>query len=327
MLTVCLLLLALAPNASAQSPAAQSATAEALFHEAKELMADGKADKACPKLEESLRLDPAIGTRYQLGKCYELTHRYASAWTLYLEVAAEAHAAHQPEREEFARNEARKLEAKLSHLTVTVPNRVRVDGLVVKRNGLVVGKGQWGTKVPVDPGSYSFEVSAPGKRPRRMEVQVHGPGGSEELVVPELENAPLVKMGETPQAKGKDTGVRPTPSRGEWSPRHTGAVTSAALGVVGLGVTAWFGLKAKRAEDRSQCDPACDSPAALDQNKDARRYARIADVAGGVGLILIGTGAVLYFTLPDAEAAPQDTVALRPVVGPRASGFEVSGRF
>jgi hypothetical protein len=55
------------------------AAAQALFDEAKRMLDDGQAAAACPKLEESLRLDVGIGTRYHLARCYELTRRTASA--------------------------------------------------------------------------------------------------------------------------------------------------------------------------------------------------------------------------------------------------------
>src|SRR5262245_52463521 len=39
-----------------------SAAAEALFEVGRDLMKDKKYSEACPKLKESLRLDPAVGT-------------------------------------------------------------------------------------------------------------------------------------------------------------------------------------------------------------------------------------------------------------------------
>ena len=53
--------------------------AEAAFAEARALMQKGRFDEACPKLEASLSLDPALGTLLNLGDCYEKVGKTASA--------------------------------------------------------------------------------------------------------------------------------------------------------------------------------------------------------------------------------------------------------
>ena len=65
-----------ATPAAAQS--SDSAAARALFTEGRTLMEAERFDEACPKLEESLRLDQGIGTQFNLAHCWEKQGRTAS---------------------------------------------------------------------------------------------------------------------------------------------------------------------------------------------------------------------------------------------------------
>ena len=61
-----------APSAEADDPgAALKAQARALFEDAKKLAAQSKYAEACPKFEESQRLDAGLGTKFYLADCYE----------------------------------------------------------------------------------------------------------------------------------------------------------------------------------------------------------------------------------------------------------------
>ncbi len=318
--------LTLAAGARAQASAADRATAQALFDDGKDLMNRGQAAEACPKLEESLRLDPAIGTRYQLAKCYELTARTASAWTLYLEVAAEARAAGQSAREDFARKEASKLEPALSHLTIIVPDEVRVPGLELSRNGVDVGKGAWSVKLPVDPGRYTITAKAPGRKQWQGVVEVHGPSGEETLVVPKLAEAPAAPEAPgsaTAQSEPQVNAAEPHAGARGLSTRQWVGIGLAGGGVVALGVSAVFGLNARSKDQDSDCNPACATDADYELNKDARRAGNIATVTGIVGGVLLAGGAVVVFT---AKPNGPETV-LVPSLGPGLAGLRLSRSF
>ena len=96
------------------------AAAQALFDEAIKLIGSRSYGEACPKLEESERLDPAMGTRFQLAQCYEAVGRTASAWAGFLELADLARAAGQEAREKTARQRAADLEPAVNRLVIDV---------------------------------------------------------------------------------------------------------------------------------------------------------------------------------------------------------------
>lgn len=168
----------------ARDASADSATAEALFKEGKRLMGEKKYAEACAKFEESNKEDPGLGTQNNLAYCYAEMGRTASAWSLYLDVASQAKATNQAEREKKARDAAKALEPKLSMLKIQVPTPA--EGIEVKRNGAAVGKATWGTSVPVDPGEIKITAVAPGKKLWEDTIKIDKPGETT-VTVPELE--------------------------------------------------------------------------------------------------------------------------------------------
>ncbi|WP_437594847.1 hypothetical protein [Sorangium sp. So ce1000] len=229
---------------------ADTAAAQALFDAARQLMAQGKYADACPKLEESQRLDPGIGTQFNLAACYEQLGRTASAWSMFLEVAGAAKAAGQPEREKVARQRAAALEPGLIRLTITAPADAPAD-FQVKRDGALVGRAQWGTPVPVDPGKHTVEASAAGRAPFARSVELTRAGASETLAIPPLPagdaaapagGTPVPTRAAAPPASGA-----PAPARAA-APRATGA----ALAPVAARAPARVGVGAPLTKRRSK---------------------------------------------------------------------------
>ena len=122
----------LAPPARADVTASQKVSAEALFDDALRLMKAGNFPEACPKLEDSQRLDPGIGTLLYLGECYERTGRSASAWAIFREATSAAEAAGQTKRVKMARERSERVEKQLAYLTIdVVPATRALPGLLI----------------------------------------------------------------------------------------------------------------------------------------------------------------------------------------------------
>ena len=316
--------------ALAQQGGTDPAAAQALFDEAKRLLDAGSPEAACPKLEESLRLDEAIGTRFQLARCYELTHKTASAWSLYLEVAAEARSAGQTEREAYARQRAEALEPSLSKLKIVVPAEARAKGLTVKRNDVEVGPGQWGVPVPVDPGRYTVSVNAPGKRPWQVEVEIGGEGALQAVTLRRLTDQPA--QPEPRPAAVDNTLAPPDQDVGGHGRRYTPwqwvGIGTAGAGVVSLGVSGVFTLMALNKDKDSGCvDGTCPDSTSLSLNKDARSLGNLATVTLVVGGVLTSAGAVLFFVPPDRGSAASAEKSWHARVGLGPGGISLLGSF
>jgi hypothetical protein len=70
--------------------AAQSAAAEALFHEGRRMVKAGKVAAGCDKLEASEKIESSVGTLLNLGDCREQLGENASAWVAFHKAEAMA---------------------------------------------------------------------------------------------------------------------------------------------------------------------------------------------------------------------------------------------
>jgi hypothetical protein len=305
---------------SAQAQAASSedaAAAQGLFDQARKLVAAGHAQEACPKFEESQRLDPGLGTEFNLADCYERTGRVASAWTLYLQVASEARSAGQADREQLARERAQALVSRLPTLTIVVPEPVRVKGLKVTRSGTIVGAPQWGVPVPVDPGAHPVQAEAPGYDAWQGTVSVEG-GAAASIEIPPLHASPEgAKPAGSPGTHDVE-GSAKTPTL-RWVAYGLGAA-----GVIGLGVGTVFGVKAMSSKNDAGCDGrVCPSDDAKSKYEDARSSGNVATAGFIAGGVLLGAGVVLYFVSSPKKGAP--TVGLRGTVNAQTASVSLGG--
>ena len=294
-----------------------AAAARALFDEGMKLFEAGRYMEACPKLEESNRLDPGMGVKYRLAICYESSLRIASAWALFTQIADEAAAAKMPEREKVARARAESLKLKLPRMIVVVPKEVAAtQGLEIKVDGRPLGAAMFGTSLPVDGGAHAISVAAPGRR--RWETIAHA---SEAATI----TVTIPTLTEEPQVAPVGSGgvVASQPGSGGWTGRHTGGLIVGGLGIVGIGIGAALGMDAsgKHGDSKAECPSRVGCTARAieleDQAKASATGSTVAMIAGGAAL---AGGAILFFTagLPGG-GSERDKKASGAAVSVRAS--------
>lgn len=192
------------PNTAGIS-AESRVSAEALFDEAMRRMEAQKYTDACPMLEQSERLDPAVGTLLYLAHCYEALGRNASAWVTFRTAAAAARDSGQPDRAKIATEYAEKLKPTLSKLVIEMHSHP--DGLELFRDGRQIDAELLGIPVPVDAGHHTIEARAPGFAAVTASVDVGGGAALRSVTLPAL-----VHLGPTPGAPRVPPPQKPHPT-------------------------------------------------------------------------------------------------------------------
>ena len=302
------------------------AVAETLFFTARGLMEAGRYAEACVKLAESHRLDPAAGTLLNLAVCHEKEGRIASAWGEFRQALTEARKASRSDREELAKEHLAVLEPDLPMLTIEVPQRARVSGLEVARNGVPLNDAAWATELPVDPGTIEIVMRAPGYKPRTKTATIEKRQRMTIALEP-LEIAP----------------VPPAPIE-FWTGRRKLGLVLAGVGAAAAGVGGYFGVSA--IDDRSKSDTLCPtydgerrcSSAGVDAMSRAQTSAIVSDVAFGVGALSLAAGVYFFVTgashtegarITDTKSSQNEGSpwTVRVSAGPSGAGGVVSRTF
>jgi hypothetical protein len=275
--------------------------ADRLFKEAEVLASAGRYAEACPKLEESQRLDSGIGTEFNLADCYEQTGRVAHAYRLFEEVAKIARASGKVERANASTARAAALEPRLSRVRLVVDNPPSGLAVSVDGDAATVGAAQ-----PVEAGDHTLEASAPGRVTWRKTVNV-SLGTKVDVQVPPLDALP------TQRAPSSGLPAQRIVAIGFGAAGVAAAITGGVAGALAL---AWH----------NEADSACPG-AKCPSNSPGFNTWHQAVIVGDVSTVafvaaggLLATAAVLWFTAPKSK-----TVTAGLVVRPTEVGLE--GRF
>ncbi|HWZ92331.1 MAG TPA: hypothetical protein VNW92_25880 [Polyangiaceae bacterium] len=313
------------------------AAANALFDEGKRLMEKGQYAEACPKFQDSQRLDPGVGTMLNLARCFEKSGKTASAWSMFRDAAAAARDKGQAERERAAREEAKRLEPNVRRVVITVAAQPSSSAIELSLDGTKLPSSLWSVGVPVDPGTHTLSVSAPGKKTWTGNFEANK--ASSQVTVPVLEDAPVeapsgAAVPAVPPEPMAPKATAPTPLAPEPSASSPGhgqrlaAIVVGGVGIAGVAVGSIFGLMVKPEYNKSA--PFCNGDHCSDQGLSYRQSAfdkasisTIAFAVGGAGLV---GGAVLWLSAP-SNPEHNPGVALRAGVDPSGARIAVGGAF
>ena len=306
----------------AHADAAEARLAQALFDEARALMAQKRYPEACPKLAESQRLDPGTGTLLNLAICHEEEGRLATAASELREVVAASARENRADRRVVAEQHLAAVEKLVPKLAVTVSPRAQaLEGLEVRLDGLELRPAAWGVAAPVDPGAHVVTASAANRSPWTTTVPVaRGENRTVEVddpVVPSTAEPGGAVVGGVEARPALQ--AREAVTKDEHNPVHTVLAVSSLVGFGTFAVAGTISLLAFLDRQDSGCIPErdyCYDATAKDAYAREKTFGWIS--TGGL-LVGVGTAVALLF-VPSRIAVP-----LRVGLGP-GSGF-VGGTF
>jgi serine/threonine-protein kinase len=264
-------------------------------------------ETACPKLEQSQKLDPAVGTMLYLAFCYEMTGRPGLAWRMYRAAHAAAAAQGQQARMKIAQLRAALLEPKLTRVQIPsdcLPTnaKVTIDGLEFDRDD--VAKGLF-----LEAGRHTLLLGGwmPNVYEQSFETRLGEP-----MVVPiDCERASLVARSDAQSGHMARASVQPplTVPAGPATARADAekradlrrwfGIASGAVGVVSLGIGVAYALdSAAKSDDaeryRRPGTNIYDEPG-YSLNRDALESRTIAIVGFAISGAAIGGATVLLW--------------------------------
>jgi hypothetical protein len=282
------------PPAATARPVENEALATELFNAGRDLLAEGRLAEACPKLAESVRLAPHVGSLGKLAECEERTGRFVSArgrWQQALNLAR----VQGDQRRERVESELARMDRIVPRVLVVLPKgrassvEVRIDDVPYSSTALEL-------PIPMDPGSHTVSVAGRLAEPWSQVVQLKADGAVTKVVVPvSRERQPEPGAGASASPSG------PTAL-------ETAGLVATGAGLVSIGIGGYFvGVTQSRldASNEGGCNGDRCTPGGAAIRDEARRAGNAATafiVAGGV-VAAGGLAVFLFAPRPQAPAA------------------------
>jgi len=266
--------------AAVDARADSAKSADALFREGRTHADAGDFVRACPLFAESLRLDYALGTLFNLAACEEHVGALVRALDLYAELGERLPP--DDDRLGFVRERRAYLDRVVPRLTIVVSAEAPPETHVTRDQTELRGP-SLGVALPVDVGDHAIAVDAPGRAVRTWTVRVAL--GDRRVVV--------VVPGDPTSQPPPD--VAPAKAHGA---RTLDWIVGGA-GVASLAVGTYFGVRAlsKRSDSDASCvGDVCRTAAGIDDYDDAKTYSRVSDVTLGLGIVAVAAASYLLLT-------------------------------
>ncbi len=320
---------------------ADSGAADALFKDAKQLMADGKIAEACTKFEASFREEELLGALLNAADCREQQGRLATAWAHFghaIDIATK----NKDKRLQYATDRRTALTPRLPKLRVIVANAV--PEVKIYRGDQELTRGTFGESLPVDPGETVLQVTLNDDVLWDQTITLaEGQDVERTIDVKKIyDAAPAVKQKrkQIEDDKGRDVVSVPLPF---FNGQRIAGLVVGLTGIAGAAIGFTFGGLALG--EKSTVDENCatrpngkdtyctkvgiDAASAAIDDANVSQWTLIASGAvTAVGLTLFLTAPTSKISELDdrADLAPK-LRAIVPVVGPGAFGVHLQGTF
>jgi hypothetical protein len=275
-----------------RTASAEDSVAETLFRQGREAIVNGATEKGCALLAESDRLEPSPGAKLGLGLCEEQLGHYARAWVLLQKVIQTLPPS--DERVPIAERHAADIKPRLAFVTVAL-NGMHPPAIQIMSDMVELTSADVGVPLPFDPGSHFFQISAPDREPRRVDLMLHA--GEQHRVELLLEPSPPASVVRAAPAVPLALPPAPPPNSALRSAGFILEGAAAALLVTSV-TTGVLALKAKD-EMNQACDAEGCSEAGLRAAARGDAFAATSTgtfigalASGGIGALFLVLGAL-----------------------------------
>jgi hypothetical protein len=298
-------------------------------------MSAGQYESACAKLRQSDALDPAPGTKLNLGECEVHLGHLGTAWELFQAVERQLGA--DDPRQPIARSKRQAVEPRVPTLEFVLAPHAPQDTAVRVGNALV---GPPWAPLRLDPGQRELVINAPGWSERRVTVLLEE-GKTTRLEIapgPPFRPAPAVSPATsppppaTPVASGAPAAPVVPPLAQPRQPvtlagDRTLGFALGGIGVAGLvmsGVAGAITLNAKSVNQAHCHAGTCDA-----LGKDAAATGRTYGAMTTAGLVVgaLGIGLGTYVLVKTGRGKPDASTALAARTGPSGGQLSIVHRW